>query len=117
MGYAGLPAIAEQQVEITVPIQLYAWDNINNVPIRLTTSNFISGVSAYRTSFTNANLSAGVLTVTHNIGNQYVVVQVFDNNNNLIVPDNVAVTSTSVVTITLTSWGSLTGSFNVVVIG
>ena len=36
MGYCDLPAQNEQQVGITIPVQLYAWDDTNNVPVRLT---------------------------------------------------------------------------------
>ena len=74
----------------------------------------------YRLSFTNANLSGNLLTVTHSIGQQFVHVMVTDNNNLVVDPDNITMTSTTVTTIDFTSWvnaGGLTGTFNVVVIG
>jgi len=77
---------------------------------------YSSGYS-YKASFTNASLSGGVLTVNHNLGQQYATVQVFDNNNNLVVPDNVCLTSSNVATVTLVSFGVISGTYNVVVIG
>lgn len=71
----------------------------------------------YRTSFTNASLSAGILTVTHSLGQQFVGVTVYDNTSKKIQPDDITATSTTVTTIDLSSFGTLTGTYNVVVIG
>jgi hypothetical protein len=73
--------------------------------------------SIYRTSFTNANLVSNLLTVTHNLGQQFVMVQVTDNNNNVVEPDNITMTSTTAATIDFTSWNGVTGTFNVMCIG
>src|SRR3989304_1291984 len=51
-------------------------------PIDITSAN--AGV--YKQSFTNASLSAGILTVTHSLNSKYVVVAIFVNNNKLIKP-------------------------------
>jgi len=66
-------------------------------------------------SFVNGDLAGGVLTVTHSLGRQYVHVSVYDNNNELIQPDTVTATSTSATAIDLTSFGTLTGTWNVVI--
>jgi hypothetical protein len=71
----------------------------------------------YRTAFTNATLTAGVLTVTHSLGNKFVQVQVTDNTDKVIQPDDITMTSTTVTTIDLTSYGTLTGTWNVCVVG
>lgn len=71
----------------------------------------------FRQSFTNASLSAGLLPVTHSLGQQVVSVQVFDNNNRLILPDEVTLTSSSVATIDLTSFAGFTGTWNLIVVG
>ena len=73
--------------------------------------------SMYRTSFTSASLTANQLTVTHNLGQQFCHVVVYDNNNLQIQPDNITATSTTVATIDFTSFSPLTGTWNVVVIG
>ena len=71
----------------------------------------------FRLAFTSATLASNLLTVTHNLGQQFVQVSVTDNNNNYIEPDNVTMTSTTVTTIDFTSFATITGTYNVVVIG
>jgi hypothetical protein len=71
------------------------------------------GTTAYETSFDNSDLSSGILTVTHNLGVQYVLVVIYDNNNKQILPDDITATSTSVTTIDLSSYGILVGTWNV----
>jgi len=76
-----------------------------------------SGAQAvtYGTTFDNADLTAGVLTVTHNLSNQYNVVVIVDNNNKTVVPDEITHTSTSACSVDLSSYGTITGTWNVVV--
>jgi hypothetical protein len=73
--------------------------------------------SIFRASFTNATLVSNALTVTHNLSQQFVHVTVTDNNNKIIQPDDITMTSTSASTVDLTSYGALTGTWNVTVIG
>jgi len=65
--------------------------------------------------FTNANLTSGVLTVPHNLNQQFVHLTVADNNNDMLIPDKVTFTSNTALSIDLTSFGPLTGSWNLVV--
>ena len=67
------------------------------------------GVQKYTTSWT----SQTSVTVTHNLGTTAVIVQVYDGSGNQVIPQNIAATSTTVVT--LTFGAAFTGS--VVVIG
>lgn len=67
----------------------------------------------YNLDFVNANLSSGVLTVNHNLNSKYVPVLVCDNNGNVVQPDDVTLTSTTSLTITLTSQGNITGTWHV----
>lgn len=72
----------------------------------------------FRQAFTSADLVAGLLTVTHNLGQQVVSLQVFDNNNRLIYPDEITLTSSTVTTVDLTAFVSgFTGTWNVVAVG
>ena len=70
-----------------------------------------------RATFTNATLTAGVLTITHSLGVAGVLLQIYDNSNQLINPDNITLTSTTVATVDLTSYGTLTGTYTYVVMG
>ena len=72
---------------------------------------------SHTTSFTIDNLSSGVLTVTHNFGNQYCSSPtVTDNNGMLIIPDEVTYTSATEMTIDISSYGAITGTWRAVVL-
>jgi hypothetical protein len=68
-----------------------------------------------RQSFVNANLSAGVLIVNHNLNQQFVIVQVSNNLNQVIVPDLVTLTNSNSLTIDLSSYGVLSGTWAVII--
>jgi hypothetical protein len=76
----------------------------------------LSAAGIYKTSFTNASLSSGLLTVTHGLGQQYGSCVITDNNNLQIFPDNVTFSNTTSWTVDLTSFGTLTGTWNVVAV-
>lgn len=65
--------------------------------------------------FVNADLTAGVLTVTHSLGAKYGLVQVFDDSDKQVLPDEITDTSTSVATVDLSSFGTLAGTWHAVV--
>lgn len=71
------------------------------------------GAAATNGTFTNASLSAGVLTITHNkaLSAPYgIVVVIFDNNSKQIIPDEVT-GATNSVAIDLTSYGTISGTW------
>ncbi len=74
-----------------------------------------AGVSV--TQFTDATLSAGILVVTHNLGNQFTQVTIYDSTNKQIIPDDVTATSSTVATIDLTTYGTITGNWQAVCVG
>lgn len=78
---------------------------------------FETATATYRQSFQNSHLLAGVLTVTHNLNLQYCAIQVFDNLNRLVTPDEIILVNDWTAQVDLTSFGVITGSWNVVVIG
>jgi len=80
-------------------------------------SEIVTKTSAYRTSFINSDLSSGILTVTHNLGQQIVLVQIYDNNNKKIEPDEITLTNSTSLLVDLTSFGSLSGTWNIIVVG
>jgi hypothetical protein len=69
----------------------------------------------YRLSFTTANVSAGILTVAHNLGQKIVVVQVNNNLSRVITPDVITLTNSNSCAIELTSFLPLVGTWNVIV--
>jgi hypothetical protein len=63
-------------------------------------------------SFTNSDLTLGVLTITHAMGNIPFYVLIMDNNGKNIVLDDSAVTfSNNSIAVDLTSYGTLTGTW------
>ena len=78
----------------------------------------LGATSVFPISFTNASLTSGLLTVTHTLGRQYVSVSVYDDNNKKIpTVDDVTCSSITSCTIDLTSFGTLTGTWNAVIVG
>lgn len=71
----------------------------------------------YQTSFIGGDLVAGVLTVVHDLGNQFPLVQVVDGSNKLVLPDEVTFSNVTTLTIDLTSFGSISNGWKVTVTG
>jgi hypothetical protein len=72
-----------------------------------------AGSASYTTTFTNATLAAGILTVTHNLYTRVAQVIVSDNNYKTILPDEVTSTGLNTLTVDLTSFGVITGTWNI----
>lgn len=71
-----------------------------------------------RATFTNSDLSSGVLTITHNknLSAPYsLLVAIFDNNYQQIIPDNVTGAGNTVA-IDLTSYGTISGTWGYIYI-
>lgn len=94
-------------------LQASPWDGTNGDWVEFT----LPSTSTYRTSFTNGDLTTGILSVTHNLGEKYVGVHIYDNNDKQIIPDEISLQSTTALQIELGSYGTLSGTWNLVVIG
>jgi len=81
----------------------------------MTPLRVVQASKGYTLTFDNADLSMGVLTVTHNRGNAFPSVTVFDNNGKIILPDEVDSSSINALTVSLVSYGTITGDWTVVV--
>ena len=77
--------------------------------------NSLIGDTSFRQSFVDGDLTAGVITVTHSLGEQIVDVTVYDGNNEQVTPDGITLDSTTECTIDLSSYGALVGTYNVLV--
>lgn len=75
----------------------------------------VAGV--FNGTFTSANLVAGILTVTHNLNNQFPNFRFYDNNNKWFEPDDVTATSATVSTVDLSTFGTIVGTFKYVYTG
>lgn len=74
-------------------------------------------IAGYRDgTFTNATLSSGILTITHNLNRKFVDVVIADNNDRKIGnPDQITYTNNNSLQVDLTTFGTITGTWNYVV--
>lgn len=80
------------------------------------------GATAFRQAFTNGDLTVGVLTATHSLGQQYNTVSVYDNNDQIVQPGEILAVDANNVSVDLTAiqtanGGSIPGTWNIVVVG
>jgi hypothetical protein len=74
-----------------------------------------SAADTYTETFVDGDLTAGSIAITHSLNDQYPLVQIYDNSDNLIIPDEVTATSVSVSTLDLSGYGTLVGTYRVVI--
>lgn len=72
---------------------------------------------SYSANFTSASLTANVLTVSHNLGFQYPSVTIIDNNNRKIIPDEITFSTANSLSVDLTSFATIPGTWHVSVVG
>lgn len=73
---------------------------------------------SYNKAFTNADLDGSYnITITHNLGVKYVAVAIYDNNDQEVKADLVTLVDANSLTINLTEFAPLTGSWRVLVLG
>lgn len=95
----------------------------SNAPVYATASTVAAAIGAVTTSrivrgtFTNASLTSGSVALTHGLNNQFVLVQIYDENNQVVQPDNITATSATVSTVDLTSFGTISGTWNYIIFG
>ncbi len=77
----------------------------------------IGTTGTFTQSFTNADLSSGILTATHSLNTQYVLLMLYDNSGNVVQADEFTAISTTVLTVDLSSFGTITGTWNIRVVG
>lgn len=70
----------------------------------------------YQTTFTNSDLTAGVLTVTHALNSEMCDVTIYDNANKQIVPDDITSVDANNISVDLSSYGVIAGTWTVIVI-
>lgn len=79
----------------------------------------LNTVSIYRQSFVDGDLVSGQIDITHNLGERYVHVTLYDGNGARVPTEQLNVMSISDTTFTmnLSSLGTIEGTWNVVVTG
>lgn len=118
-GAAGNKVIQANNADATKPAIRYddtanKWQFANDGS---TWTDFGTGTGSlgYTLAFTNASLSAGILTVNHALGVDYPDVAIYDNNKKWIIPDEVTSVTTNQLTVDLSSYGTISGTWNLLV--
>lgn len=94
-----------------------------NAPVYATASTVASAIGAMstarivRNTFQNSGLTSGSIAITHNLAVTSVLVQVYDENLQLVQPDNITLTSGNVTTVDLSSFGTIAGTWSYVIFG
>jgi hypothetical protein len=68
-------------------------------------------------AFTESNIDAGELTVKHNLNSKYVVVFVYDQFDNKLIPDEINLVDENTTVLTLASFEPVVGTWNVIILG
>lgn len=98
--------VIDAQLDGVIYISVGSGGAVNNLP-----------TATYRQSFQDSDLVSGILTINHNLNLQYCSIQVFNESNKKIDPDDITLVNANTSEIDLTTFGTITGSWNVVVIG
>ena len=92
----------------------------DGAPYFMTIANlkaFLGIAEVERGTFKNADLSAGVLTISHTLGQQYVAVHIIDNNDEEKGLLELDCTASNTVTVNLSDFIPLAGDWRYIVIG
>jgi len=74
------------------------------------------GSTTYTKTFDDSDLSSGILTVVHNFGHQYTSIPaIIDNTGKIVLPDEITYTNTTQLSVDLSSYGTITGTWRAVV--
>ena len=82
-------------------------------PVKSATSYTVDSAVDYTTEFTDDDLTAGVLTVSHGLDDQYVYVTVYDNNDIQVFPDGITATDEFTTSVDLSGFGTITGTWHI----
>jgi hypothetical protein len=114
-------SIIKQEIEALQAKTIQLVGDVTSAPTLIDGGNtsvvVVTTSTVMRQSFVSSDLSGGVLTVNHNLGNRIVMVQVSNNLSQVIQPDVITLTSNDVVTVDLSSFVPFTGTWNVIVRG
>ena len=90
-------------------------DAIENLRPSGTTNIYVKKIIE---TFTQADLTSGVYTFNHALGRVKAIIQVYNESNEQMAPDNITLTDINNAAIDVTSWGDITGkTFTAIAIG
>ena len=95
---------------------LYQMGSSNNWVQYQNSSDVSNAISAatYRLSFTSENLANNVITISHNLGVDFPIAQLWSNGRKLVVPDDVQSVDANTITMDLSSF-TVSGTWTAVI--
>jgi hypothetical protein len=113
--------IIKQEIEALQGKRIQLVGDIQGGPTTLgagdTIAQIITQSVIHRRSFQTADVSGGEITITHNLGNKIVLVQVSDDQDRVIQPDAITLLNNTQLKLTLSSFVPFPGTWNVIVRG
>ena len=106
--------LESRRIPVKLSNQKITWVTPDELPTA-TTPTASATVRKYSATFTNADLTNGILSVTHSLGTKLVTVNIYNASNSLITPE-VTLTSINALTADLSAWGTLTGTWSIIVL-
>lgn len=111
--------IIKQEIEALQGKKIQLTGDISSAPTSLDAGTGVTLIlttsKVFRLSFNNANLSGGLLTVNHNLGQRICIVQVSNNQGQVVQPDTITLLNSNQCVIDLSSYVPLTAIWDVIV--
>lgn len=98
----------------TETLQFY--DGFSWVDAHGSGSSSSSSQMSFTETFVNGDLSSSILTVLHNLNQTPVVVQVFNNLKQYVIPDLITLTNNNTASIDLSSFTPITGTWSIIIL-
>lgn len=92
---------------------LWVWDSLMKKWTNKSPSVFLSNVNGYLNYFTDGDLNAGILTIDHDLNSYYPNLILYNDYNKVILPDEVVYLDVNTVSVDLSSYIPLTGTWKV----
>lgn len=70
-----------------------------------------TGTGSFAQNFTDADLVAGVLTIQHNLGDEFPSVTIYNDSLNIIIPDEVTSSGGLITNVDLSAFGTISGTW------
>jgi hypothetical protein len=86
------------------------WDGSNWIQIKNATRKFVL-------SFTQSDLVVNILTVTHNLNDEWCSVTIYDNTRQIVVPTAIVSVDANSVTVDLSTFAVISGTWHAVIVG
>jgi hypothetical protein len=118
-GVAGDPTIALDIAGLTAgsvgaSTTIPSYDGTNNVtvtPAQIVASRMVRG------TFVDGDLTTGTLAIAHSLNVDSVLIQIYDEANQQILPDTITLTDADTTTVDLSSYGTIAGTWSYIIFG